>query len=82
MNQSERDELIFRMSQQCEDFFPRIEAHLGKINGHLDDHSKRLTIVEVKQEERNKLSKKSIAGISSGIIAVAIALWKAFLGST
>lgn len=55
-----------------------IKEHLSKINGHLDDHADRLITVEVKQEERNKPSKKSIAGWVSGAIAIAIALWKAF----
>ena len=58
-----------------------IKEHLGKINNHLDDHSKRITITETLQKERNKPSKKSIAGFISGGLAIAVALWKAFAGS-
>ena len=52
-----------------------------EIKAHIEDHSKRLTIVEVKQEERNKPSKKSIAGFATGGLAIVVALWKAFMGN-
>ena len=40
----------------------------------------RVTVVETKQEERNKPSKKSLAGYTTGLIGLAVALWKAFTG--
>ena len=76
-----RDELLIRLDQKIMDSLPRIETHLERINGHLDDHSKRLTITETLQHERNKPSKKSIAGYITGGVAIAVALWKAFLAS-
>ncbi len=81
MKPSERDELLIRIDQKVMDSLPKIESHLQKINGHLDDHSKRLTIVEIKQEERNKPSKKTLGGYGAMIGALAVALWKAFYGS-
>lgn len=78
MKASERDELLIRIDQKVQDSLPKIEQHLEKINGHLDDHSKRITIVEVKQEERNKPSKKTLSGLGVGIVGIAVALWKAF----
>jgi len=56
----------------------KIEEHLDKLNGHLEDHSKRLLTVEVLQKERNKPSKKSIAGIITGTVAIIVAIWRAF----
>ena len=81
MNKAERDDLLIRIDQKVQDSLPKIEKHLEKINGHLDDHSKRLTTVEVLQGERNKLSKKSIAMYISGGVAVVIALLKSFMGN-
>ena len=71
-------ELLIRLDQKVQDSLPKIEKHLEKINGHLDDHSKRITVTETLQKERNKTSKKTYAGYVSGIIAIAVALWKAF----
>ena len=81
MKPSERDEIIISIDQKVQDSLPKIEKHLDKINGHLDDHSKRITTVEVKQEERNKPSKKTISGWIGGGVAIIVALWKAFTGS-
>ena len=81
MKASERDELLIRIDQKVQDSLPKIERHLDKINGHLDDHSKRITITETLQKERNKPSKKSMAGYISGAVAIGVALWKAFTGS-
>ena len=58
-----------------------IKGHLEKINGHLDDHSKRITTIEVKQEERNKPSKKALGVLGSIIAGIIVALWKAFSGN-
>ena len=80
MKPSERDELLIRIDQKVQDSLPRIEDHLEKINGHLDDHSKRIITVEVLQKERNKPSKKALTGYISGGVALVVALWKAFLG--
>ena len=81
MKPAERDELLIRIDQKVQDSLPKIEGHLDKINGHLDDHSKRLTTVEVKQEERHKPSKKTLAGYITGGVAIAVAIWKAFTTS-
>ena len=79
-----RDELLVRLDERVkdirEDTLPKIEKHLEKINNHLDDHSKRITITETLQKERNKPSKKVMAGWVSGALAIAVALWKAFTG--
>ncbi len=87
MKATERDELLIRIDQKVQDFLPRIEEHLEKINGHLDDHSYRLKQAEddiktdrLLAKERNKPSKKSIAGSGSIVVAVIVALWKAFTG--
>ena len=77
MEDSESD-LLIRIDQKVMDLLPKIEEHLEKINGHLDDHSKRITTVEVKQEERNKPSKKSIGGYGAAVVGIIIALWRAF----
>ena len=79
MKPSERDELLVRIDQKVQDSLPRIEDHLETINGHLADHSKRITTVEVLQKERNKLSKKAIGGYASVIVALVVALWKSFI---
>ena len=76
----ERDELLIRLDQKVQDSLPRIETHLDKINGHLDDHSKRITITETLQKERNRPSKKAIASWVSGAAAIIVALWKSFMG--
>lgn len=78
MKPAERDELLIRIDQKVQDSLPKIEKHLDKINNHLDDHSKRITVTETLQKERNKPSKKSMAGFISGGIAIMVALWKAF----
>ena len=78
MKATERDDLLTRIDQKVMDSLPRIEKHLEIINGHLDDHSKRITITETLQKERNKPSKKVIGGYISGAVAITIALWKAF----
>ena len=80
MRPSERDELLIRIDQKVQDSLPKIEKHLDKINGHLDDHSKRLTTVEVLQKERGKTSKKTMGGYLTGVTAIVVALWKAFIG--
>jgi len=78
MKASERDNLLIRIDQKVQDSLPRIENHLAKINGHLEDHSQRITITETLQKERNKPSKKSMTGWISAAIAIAVALWRAF----
>ena len=78
MKPSERDELLIRIDQKVQDSLPRIERHLEDINGHLDDHSKRITITETLQKERNKPSKKTLGGYGAALVALAVALWKAF----
>ena len=57
---------------------PEIKRHLENLNGHLDDHSKRITVTETLQKERNKVSKKLIGGWVSAFVAIVVALWKAF----
>ena len=81
MNASERDELLSRIDQKVRDSLPRIEGSLEKINVQIDTHSLAINTHKIKQDERLKPSKKSIAGWVSGAAALAAALWKAFLGS-
>ena len=44
--------------------------------GDIPDIKKRISALELER----KISKKTIAGIASGIAAIAVALWKAFNG--
>jgi len=74
MKPSERDEVLIRIDQKVRDSLPKIESHLEKINGHLEDHSRRLTIIETQR----KLSKKALTGYVSGVVAIVVALWRAF----
>ena len=78
MKATERDGLLIRLDQTVQDSLPRIEKNQEKIFEHLEDHSKRLVVVETLQKERNKTSKKTIGGYASGVVAIAVALWKAF----
>ncbi len=57
-----------------------IKTHLAKINGHLDDHSKRLVIAETQIKERttSRISKKAIGGY--GGIALTIVTLVFYLG--
>ena len=83
MKASERDELLGRLDERTRNTYTLMEKqekHLDKLNGRLDDHSKRLTTVEVLQKERNKPSKKTIGGYLTGATAIVVALWKAFIG--
>lgn len=81
MKISERDELLIRMDERQrqikEEDLPEINSHLKTLNGHLDDHSKRLTIAETQIKERtaSKISKKVVAGISGSTIAAATILF-------
>ena len=52
-----------------------------EIKGHLEDHSKRLTVVETLQKERNRPSKKALTGYIGGVIAMIVTAWRAFLGN-
>jgi len=78
MNAAQRDEMLIRIDQKVRDSLPAIVEHLERINGHLEDHSRRITVSETLQKERNKTSKKTITGYTSAVIAIVIALWKAF----
>ncbi len=74
-----RDELLIRLDVTVENIWRVTEAqekHLEKLNGHLDDHSKRLTVVETKVDERTtaKLGKKTIWGISGGGVLLLVTL--------
>ena len=79
LKQQSRDMLI-RIDQKVMDCLPKIEAHLANINGHLGEHSNRITIMETLQKERNvtKISKKTMTGYISGVIAIIVALWRSF----
>ena len=88
MAQPTNRELLIRLDQKVQDSLPRIEKHLAKINGHLDDHSYRIKQAEddietekLLAKERRKTGKKTLAGYVSGILAIAVALWKAFTGT-
>ena len=87
MNASERDNLLIEIktsqkllfNQNFEDH-KEMKNHLAGINGHLDDHSTRITITETLQKERNKPNKKTTAGYITGGVGLIAALWKAFFG--
>lgn len=86
MRPGERDDLLIRMDERVkalkdgeEGDIPEIKSHLKAINGHLDDHSKRITEgegerkrIEQKIEERtiSKVSKKAVACYGGGTIVV------------
>lgn len=76
MTKSE-NEILIRIDEHVRTSLPRIEERLDKINDHLEDHSRRLIIIET---QRN-LSKKALAGYVSGTLGIIVALWKAFLGN-
>lgn len=76
MKTSERDELLIRIDEKVQNSLPRIEKHLEKINGHLDNHSYRITTMEAKQ----KVSKKALTGYITGGFALVAALWKTYFG--
>jgi len=83
MKQAERDELLYRMDETVKNIWrvtEQQERHLERINGHLEDHSKRITIVETLQKERNRPSKKTLGGWGAVIVAAGVAVWKAFYG--
>lgn len=48
-----------------------IKGHLGKINDHLDDHSKRIVTLEVQKKPSKKLITGGISGVAS-VIALAV----------
>ena len=87
MKPKERDELLGRLDERTINIYQlteKQERHLDKLNGHLDEHSKRLANtegevrrVELKIDERtvpkHKRSKKIITGYS-GIILVVMTL--------
>ena len=75
MKTKERDDLLIETANDVKwlvDITGKQEKHLANLNGHLDDHSKRLVIVETKVEERtaNKITKKAIAGYGGGGLLV------------
>ena len=70
-----RDELLIRLDERTNNIWTlteKQEGHLGKINSHLEDHSKRLTIAETQLAERtsSKVSKKAVAGYGGGTAVV------------
>ena len=85
MKPGERDKLLVDMAANIGGFKESLsniyhltekqERHLDKLNGHLDDHSKRLVIAETQIKERTtaRVSKKVITGYS-GIILVVLTL--------
>ena len=85
MKLSERDGLIRETHQALLGILGTedkgVVGDVKEIKAHLEDHSKRITIVETLQKERNKPSKKLIGGYISGGIAILVALWRAFTNS-
>lgn len=76
MKPAERDTLLIRLDERSSNILNLTEAqekHLRAINSHLEDHSKRLVIVETQIEERtvSKVNKKTLAGIGGSAIALA-----------
>jgi len=62
-----------------------IKKHCKETNDHFEDHSKRITVIETRMEDHQtsidnagKLDKKTIAGYSTAIVGIIVALWKAF----
>ena len=75
MKPAERDDLLVRMDERQRTIkevdLPEINKHLRALNGHLDDHTKRLATVETQVDERTRgASKKVIAGYSGGGLLV------------
>ena len=63
-------------------------GEVKEINKHLDDHSYRIKQAEdeiekerLLAEERRRTNKKTLGGYIAGIVAIAVALWKAFTGT-
>ena len=56
---------------------PEIKGHLKKLNGHLDDHSYRITTLETQR----KPSRKQVVGSASGVISL-LALLILCIGQT
>jgi len=84
MKAAERDDLLIRLDERVNNIWKLTEAqeaHLSRINSHLEDHSRRIAITETLQKERNKPDKKTLSGYAAGAAAIAVALWKAFTGS-
>jgi len=56
-----------------------IKNDIKTLTAYVHKQSEKLAIVETLQKERNRPSKKSVAGWVSGSLALAAALWKSFL---
>lgn len=54
-----------------------IKTHLKELNGHLNDHSKRLAIAETQIKERttSKVSKKAMAGYGGSGSAIVLIIY-------
>ena len=81
MKPTERDDLLIRIDERTNNIWRVTEVqekHLAKINSHLEDHSKRITIVETLQKERSRPSKKSISGAGALILAILASIGKAY----
>jgi len=81
MKPTERDDLLIRIDERTNNIWrvtEEQEKHLARINNHLDDHSKRITIVETLQKERNRPNKKTMGGIGGIIAAILAAIGKAY----
>ena len=79
MKPSERDIMLARLDERVGNILVLTEkqgVHLEKINGHLEEHSKRILTMEVS----SKTSKKVIGGYVSMVMALIAALWKSYFG--
>ncbi len=83
MNTAQRDDLLKETHQAVLGIKGTddngMAGDIKEIKLHLEDHSKRLTIVEVKQEER-KPSKKAIGGYATLGLGLIATLWKSYFG--
>lgn len=69
---AERDELLIRIDEKVK-ALPKMEHHLEKINGHMEDHSKRITVIEVErkvEKEKQRVSKKAKVGYGTGVLSI------------
>ena len=82
MEESERDKLAQETHQALlgipgtED--KGVVGDVKEIKADLKLVNSRVTVVETKQEERNRPSKKAVGGYGAAVVGIMIALWKAF----
>lgn len=85
MNNNERstamtDDRINDVINRLEKIADRLDERCNRMTDHLDDHSKRITILETKDEQRDKPSKwgnfAQIGSVIVALIAFVVAVWR------